>query len=649
MKKIFLIAVLAFNFYGAYSQVSKSSKLGNVSRDELAMRVYEKDTMARALVLKEHANYYLNEKKNYKHTTDFYFKVKILKKEGFDKATISIPLYDKEQIHDVKGMTYALSEKGTIQKKYLLEKDIFVKEHSEVLKEVTFTMPDVKVGSVIEYKYSVTTPYSTIDDWKFQSDIPKLKSDYTAAILGNWKYNVRVVGFLKLVRNDASVNKNCVDIPGFKGGACIVLSYGIDDIPAFEEEDYMLSPENFKSKLSFELASYTSPRGEVEKYTKTWEDADRKLKNNFLDKQATKKSFFKRNLPPDFFTVSSPLEKAQKVFSFIKNHYTWDGNYWPSQNVRVKKAFEEKKGNIFDINLSLYNSLQALDIESYLVLSSTRNRAVPTKLHPVVNEFNYLFVKAIIDGNAYYLDASDKNLPFGLVQFQAINGDGRVLDFDKESFWEKIEINNKTTENIKVKLNLNKSTSVTGELTISTKGYKALDKRERMQTKSKEEYVESVESKYPYLEIADYSFENVDNPEEILRENYSFTLDTSEKNGEFRINPFLISKLSENPFKLKKRDYPVDFGYPREYTYILTIPVPEGYTIKELLKNEAVTLPNSGGRFVVNNSFKNNNYTLFCRWNINKRVYSSEEYFALQAYFKKIIETEEVLLKIVKE
>ncbi|WP_093670397.1 DUF3857 domain-containing protein [Tenacibaculum sp. MAR_2009_124] len=261
MKKIILLVFSGLISLTTHSQKSISSKLGDVSKEELEMMAYENDTIAGALILKEHGNYYLNKKRNYRKTTDYYFKVKILKKKGVDESIVKIRYYDEEKIHDIKGITYNLLESGKVQKKHLLEKDVYYKDLGNKWKEAVFTMPDIKEGSVIEYVYSVTSPYSAIDDWKFQSDIPKLKSDFTASILGNWQYNVRILGFLKLKRNDQKIQHDCIDVPGLSSGACVNLSYGMDTIPAFEEEDYMLSPDNYKAKLSFELALYKSPRG----------------------------------------------------------------------------------------------------------------------------------------------------------------------------------------------------------------------------------------------------------------------------------------------------------------------------------------------------------------------------------------------------
>ncbi|WP_093670395.1 hypothetical protein [Tenacibaculum sp. MAR_2009_124] len=372
------------------------------------------------------------------------------------------------------------------------------------------------------------------------------------------------------------------------------------------------------------------------------------MKNNFLDKQVTKKGYFKRKLPENCFTTSSDLEKAKIAFGFIQNHFNWNEKYWPSRKVNVKKAFEQGTGNIFDINLSLYNALQALKIESYLVLSKTRNRALPIKVHPVINEFNYLFVKIILNEKVYYLDATDKFLPFGLVRFEAVNGDGRVLDFEKGSFWEPIAMKTKVTESIRVKLDLLEEEAI-GSMKIVKTGYKALDRRRELVSKNKEEILESFESKYPYLEIEDFNIDNKTDFEKSLTETYQFSLETELKNGGYIISPILISKIKENPFKLNKRDYPVDFGYPKNFTYILSIKLPEGYTVKKLLENKALSLPNNGGRLLVNNHVKNQEYLLFFKFSVDRSVFNSLEYFNLKEFFKEIIKAQAATIEIIRE
>lgn len=647
MKKL-LFVLFFISSSIVFSQKKKSSKIGNISIDELKLTKYDKDTTANALVLYEHANHYLDEDNNYKKRTDYYFKIKILKKEGNNKAIIKIPFYDKEKVQHIKGITYNLSQKGNIIKNYLTKSNVYTNDLNEKWKEITFTLPNIKTGSVIEYTYSVTSPYSKIDDWNFQSDIPKIKSDFTASILGNWTYNIRIIGFLKLTRNEASVKKRCISIPGLGNGSCLILNYGIDDIPAFKEEDYMLSKDNFISKLSFDLQSYTHPNGGVDKYTKTWKDADRSLKNNFLDKQNSKKSFFKKQLSPNLFSIKNNIDKTNKIYSFIQNHYTWNGKYWPSKKVRIKDAFKNKTGNIFDINLSLYNSLQAANIESYLVLTSTRNRAIPTKIHPVVNEFNYLIVKVIINNKVYFLDATSKQLPFGLIRYNALNGDGRVMDFKKGSYWETIQLSKKTYKTTKAILSFNQEGVLNGNLMISSNGYFAVNKRDELKNKSSENFIEDFETSHPNIEVDDFEHQNLNQNNKPLHQIYTITFDDINSDSKFRINPFLITKYTKNPFKLKKRDYPVDFGYPRANTYILSLKVPDGYQVKNLPKNKAISLPNKGGKFILNYKKINNSINLYSKISINKKVYSSDEYHYLKEFFNQIIKAQDTFIEIEK-
>lgn len=156
-----------------------------------------------------------------------------------------------------------------------------------------FTLPNIKEGTVIEYRYSILSPYLSIDDWCFQSDIPKIKSRFDAAILGNYTYHTKLVGFLKLSFDEVTIDKKCVYIDGIGPGACIIYSYSMNDIPAFKEENYMLS-KNYISRLTFDLKSSTSYRGVVKNLTTTWEQADESLKKQFFNNQTSKKKYFKK-------------------------------------------------------------------------------------------------------------------------------------------------------------------------------------------------------------------------------------------------------------------------------------------------------------------------------------------------------------------
>jgi hypothetical protein len=649
MRKIFLPLLLMLSLV-SLSQTNKTSKFKQTTLDELKMTVYDKDSAATAVVLYEHANLYTDVSHNYETRTDFYFRIKILDKAAFDLATISINLYKKKRILDLKATTYNLTEIGTVNKTELTENKIYTEELSENWTSKNFTLPNIKVGSVIEYSYSIISPYSGIDDWSFQSDIPKISSEFDAAVLGNYNYNIRVIGFLKLDKDKPSIKKNCIYVDGVGEGGCAIYSYGMYDIPTFKEEDYMLSKKNYISRLAFNLKTYQSPKGVVEKYTTTWKEADKKLKDIFLNHQTSKTSFFKKNIPTDILNIENDLERAKSIYSFINHHFTWNEKFWNTDDEKIKDAFNNKSGSAGEINLSLFNSLKAAKIDANLVILSTRNNGIPTTLFPVIFDFNYVIVKTTINTTEYYLDATNKYLPFGQVPVRCLNGEARLIDYSGESNWGVLKPKIATSKQITAKLELNEDGDLKGMLMIRRLGYAALNQREKINLLSKDNYLEGFEADNPEVEVEDYRVNFKDEIDKPLQEIFKIKmLLTDGLTNKIRINPFFFDRLKENPFKLKARKYPVDFGYARKNNFALSIKIPDSYKVTQLPKTIAISLPNDGGLFIVNSDQKENVISLFVRFHIKRQVYLAEEYDALKEFFKQIALAENSIIILEKK
>ena len=632
-----------------FAQKHKSTTIGKIDKEELEMKFYDQDTLADALVLYEHANVYIDEDHDYKFRTDYYYRIKIFNKEAYDKANISVSFYNKETVFAVKAVTYNLKGE-TINKTWLKEDAIFTTKETEYWNETKFTLPNLKEGCVIEYVYSVLSPYSGFDDWYFQSDIPKLKSDYTAAILGNYKYNIRLVGSKPLDKKDISKTEDCIHVPGMNSGSCINYTFGMESIPAFKEEDYMLSKKNYLSRLILDQLSYTDVYGAVKKYTKTWEDADKTLKRLFLDNQTSKENFFKKNLPEEILNIENELDKAKAIYKYVQNKMFWNGKYWTQGKLKVKNTFEEGTGSVDAINLVLHNSLNAAGIENYLVASSTRNNGLPTKLYPITKDFNYITIKAVIGDNSYFLDATDKKLAFGQIPFKCLNGDGRVLDFENGGYWEPIKTKSSSIISVQSELDFNELNELEGELRITQSGYHALDERKKLNGMSDDEYLDDFETKNPNILVDDFETSNEQELEKPLEQKFTITLDHSYDNSKtIRINPFFFNKISKNPFKLNERTYDVDYGYPRTYLYTVKINIPpDTYTVTNLPEKKGIALPNSGGNFMLNVSESDNSIMITIRLYIMKKTFSAAEYAYLKEFYNQIIKAEQSYIQLEK-
>ena len=363
--------------------------------------------------------------------------------------------------------------------------------------------------------------------------------------------------------------------------------------------------------------------------------------------QYLKKRYFRKNLLSEASLNSeNSLERAKQIYKRVQNHYTWNEKYWLNRKVEVKKAFKNKLGSVFEINLSLYFALQAANIESKLVLLSTRNRAIPTKLYPVISEFNYMVVRAVIDNQVYFLDAVNKYMGFGLIQYESLNGEGRVMDFKNGSFWEQIKLSQKTSKTTRLSLLL-KDDSFVGDLSIKRTGYFAVHKRVEFNGLSEDDILEDFENNYPNIEVEDVALENISDNEKVLKETYKVAIETDVMGSrKIRLNPFVIDKITENPFKLNKRDYPVDFGYERSKTYLMKLIIPETYKIAMLPKNMGLALPNKGGKIIFNTNQIGNTILLRLKYSLNKKSYTTEEYFYLKQFYKKLINLQDSFIEI---
>ena len=624
--------------------------MGQTTLDELNMMVYDKDSTASAVVLYEHANVYLDPNYDHNTRTDYYYRIKIFDKTTFDLANITVNQYKEKKVKDIKAITYNLTESGAVHKSYLSTDKIYSIKESKNWTTKKFTLPNIKEGCVIEYKYSVISPYLGIADWYFQSSIPKIKSEVDAAILGNYSYNVRIIGYLKLDKDNPSVKKKCVYIDGIGDGGCAIYSYGMYNIPAFKEEDYMLSKKNYISRLAFDLKTYTNTRGQIERYTTTWKEADRKLKKIFLNNQTSKKSFFKKNLPESVLNTTDDLERAKSIYSFLQNHFTWNEEYWNSEDEKIKQAFDNKKGSAGEINLSLYNSLKSANIDANLVILSTRNNGIPTALYPVIFDFNYVIVRTIIDGVEYYLDATNIFLPFGQVPQRCLNGEARIMDNSGDSNWVELTPKIKTVLYNNTKLILSEDGSLTGNLTTIRKGYFAISQREKLNSMNEESYLEGFESENPTIEVDEYKVNLEDDLNKPLQQVYAINIFLEEElNNVVRINPFIYNQIKDNPFKLKERNYPVDYAFARKYNSSISITVPDNYKVTQLPKKIAISLPNKGGKFILTTILRDNTIKIYSRLEINRTTYSAEEYYALKEFYKQIIISESKYIMLEKK
>lgn len=636
---LWLFFISTFNIISQNSD--KDYRFGIVTTNDRQFKSFEKDSTANAVVLYEHGDTKFIEN-NYRFfiKTVVYKKIKILNKEGFEHANVSIPFYKNNRmgasVKDIKAITH-----NTAQRISLKKEDIYTTEIGEGWSETTFTLPNVQEGSIIEYMYTIESPFIfNFKGWEFQSDLPKLKSVFNALIPGNFIYNRTLFGNLKLTQNNSSIKRDCFQVTGSSGIAeCEVVRYEMENIPRFIEEDYLTSKKNFLSRISFELMEYRSFDGTIQKYSTTWKSVDNDYKRDGdIGGQLKKKSFFKDLLPENILNESDNLKKAKNIYNFIQNHYSWNGEYKLFKNMNVKNAFRDKVGTVGEINMSLINALISSGFKADLALLSTRKNGYPTKLYPVITDFNYIVVRLVIDENVYYLDATEKNNPFGVLPYRCLNRDIRIMDFKNGSYWETITPIKNNSEINQIVLNIDNNGDFHGNMRIINNGYSAISKRNYLEKYSSDDISEELESKNDNLEILKYKIVDQKIIEKPIRQEFEITLLNDNFNGDkVFLNPFLFNKIEENPFKLEERHYPVDFGYPRSFKFMLSMELPSDLEIESLPQNKSISLPENKGSFKYTIQVNNSKVSLIFSYSLNKAYFYNYEYEGLKEIFKQMI------------
>lgn len=622
---------------------------GKISYRELDMKVYEKDTSAVAVVLDEFGEAYIDNGDDNNLLFERHIKIKILKQAGLSEASFGILLYKSdskaERVRWLKASSFNRVGDNW-QETQLFDKDVFTENINKYYDMRKFAVPNVRVGSVIEVSYILESPFHVMNfrPWEFQSNIPKMRSEYWATIPGNYVYSITLKGFLKLHKNENDLIKDCFTPGGGNAADCARFKFTMIDIPALIEEDYMTAKSNFLASVNFELSELRHFDGRVDKVTLAWKDVEDEMRKDpkFGVQLRRGKDIVDTHVETVIKGEADPLGKAKKIYDLIKFRYQWNEVYGKYSEFGIRKAFENKKGNVGDINLSLIAALRYADLNVEPVILSTRENGLPIDIHPVLTDFNYVIAKLNIGDKSYLLDATDDYLPFGMIPIRCLNGKGRVLG-EKESYWIDLKPADKRKQVSILTLKLEKDGVIRGKIQNNYTGYRAVSVRRQISSFSNQaEYIKELGDDWDGVEIKSYELKNVDDIDKPLSETLDIEFkafdDLSAKH--LLISPFFMDKWESNPFKSAARLYPVDFGAPLEETVVMTLEYPEEFTVTDLPEKVAIGLPNQGGRFIFEMSNLGNKITVNSALAISKTIYTSAEYHYLKELFGRLVSSQ---------
>ena len=641
------------------SAFSQNFKYGKVSKEELEENVFPKDSSVNAAYLYKYRRTYFeyDAEKGFLHRTRVHERIKIYNKEGFNFATKTIGLYigrrggEEEQISGIKGSTYSLKGGKPVFKK-LTKGAIFKKNINKFTNEVKFTMPDIKPGCVIEYKYEITSPFwSNIDEFVFQHSIPvkKLNARFEVPEYYNFKLNTKGFLMVKPEKDSKSstlaykyaipITENALNDPiqhystGEVDYTTDIFEYDLDNVPALKQEPYTNNIRNYRSSVKYELSSVNMPDSPIKYYTRTWEDVTKTIyKRSSFGGELSKTAYYQNDIKELIKAENNSAKKVALIFNFVKSHMKWNGFYSIYSN-GVKNAYKSKLGNSADINLMLTSMLRYAGVNANPVLVSTRNHGIP--LFPTKEGFNYVvtWVK-LPDGATLLLDATAKLSAPNVLPFRTLNWKGRIVAENGGSSFINLYPKAVSKSITNIMLNIDENGAVRGGCRNTRTNHRALSFRKKYRSKGKDNYVEALEHTYNDMEVTDYEVTNMMKLSKPVLESYKFNLEGQADviGDKLYFSPMFHLREIENPFKLEKREFPIDFGYPLLKQYRASITIPEAYKVEHVPEPTSFALPDNLGKFSYKVSTSGKNIQVVISQQINASIVSPLYYSALKTY-----------------
>ena len=657
MKKLSLVTlfvcVIALN---AVFAIEVNKKFGKISINELKMDICPIDSNAHAFYIFDEGETYFTYIEGFNYHYSRNFRIKILDNTALDEASFEIPIYtygsSDENIGRIKAVTYNLEDGKKIVSQKMGKDAIFREASNKYYTLVKFTLPNVKAGSVLEVSYNITSKRVwDLPNWKFQHYIPVLASDYYVKIPEYYFFNQTTLGYYYIdVERDFSSG-----LISFKDGSTLnykenVFKYSVKNVPAFPVGEYLTTPENYLSKVEFELSSFEIPGRVYEHYNTSWADVNKLLlESSDFGFRLNVTGFLKKETEAVVQNSKSDLESMLRLFEIVKSKTTWNEISSNGTSQSLKKTYDEGEGNCADINLLLVGMLREAGLNAYPVALSTRANGIIHPAHASISQLNYVIALCKVGDGIYLMDATDDFSSVNLLPTRCLNGQGRIIS--KEwSDWQPLMYNDKSIVETTYDLSLAENGTFEGNMDILNSKYIALRKRNAINDyETMQKYVDHLMENNPGLEVKEHSIQNFNDVYKDLILNYMVNItDHAEMMGDLLFfTPLLYDKYEKNPFSLEKREYPIEYPYPTDEKITTRVKLPAGYTIESVPEN--IELSVLDGKVIYSYSTTTSEDSVEVRSSIevNGTIFPSTEYQDIRDLFEQVVkkQNERIVLK----
>lgn len=655
MVKYFTLFTALFFFNATTFSQKGQLAVGKINVEDLKLTVcpYDKDAIAFKLIDWGSVHYD-------RGSTQMFFKtvyqkrerIKILKDKGLKYANVTVPFYsynNAERIIKIDAYVYNLDESNNVKTMSVNKSATYTKKINTYYSELIIPFPDVKVGTVLEYRYTLEREtMGHIKDWYFQEEIPIRYSEYELKIPLVFKFGIQpsIVDSIE-VKEDVTeelINTN----QGVVKTNSLYKKFIMRNLKALPNEPFMGAAKDYQQRLSFQLSQIDYGQGDIKYIRNTWTDVITNLKNDEdFGKQLENDFNASFNFIDELKSKKDNEEKINTALSYFQKNFTWNNQESIYSYKGVKETWLSKAGSIGDINLLFIKLLKDAGVNASPILFSTRDNGTVNIYFPFIEQFNATLCHVLVNGKAYVIDATNKYCNYQLIPEKINNCNGLIIDGSAGQWLMAKDSINKYKVIIATNGNVDVNGVMTGESVVNAAGYAKLSRIKKWQ-EDRGNFVDTYfSSNGQPIQLNDLQVKNIDEPNIPFEQKakYTYTLGASGNYKYFTTNFF--TDFYQNQFLKDERVTDIDFGYLQDYQIYGSYTIPEGFVFEELPQNITFIMPDKSivlSRFTEVNE---NNLSIRITVEFKKPYYAVSNYHEFAAFYKKMFDylNEQIVIK----
>ncbi|SHN31515.1 DUF3857 domain-containing protein [Mucilaginibacter sp. OK098] len=653
---VFVLCALCFSVKAQTpaATVTTTQPFGKIDNADLELKACDFEKDANAEVLFEKGNVYFGADL-LTITEEIHKRVKIFNDNGKSEADVHLKFYSGDRLEYITGIQAEtinlVGGKPEIIK--LDKKLIYTKIIDKRWSEVSFTLPNVKPGCVIEYKYNLNAnSFTDFPDWDFQEKIPVRYSELKTSIpdVFYFRANTHITAPLA-TRSNTTDSRSLLD-------GSQTYSYnvendvrGIANIHSLPDEPFMSSYHDNVQAIRFQLVSIKPMGGFVKSLSDTWAKVGgRLIDDEDFGGQLKRKVNGEEVIITKAKAIKSTDERIAYLFNAVKTAMKWNGDDRWYTNDGTYRAWENKTGNSTEINLILYHLLKQSGIEAYPMVVSTRQHGKVQPFYTSLVQFNRGVVYIPVDTvTNYILDATGKYNMYNETPEELLNSSGLYIDKAK-NIYDMVLLKKAAParESVFITADIKAGGKLEGTAQISSSSYNKINAVERYKKDGEKKYIDFLRNDDNNLKVASLKIENMEVDSLPLMQKLDFNLELAGSDETYiYLNPNLFTPLKLNPFLSENRMTDIDFGYSRNYSINGIYKIPAGYKADALPKSISMTMPDKS--FGFKRIIAEQDGSIIVRYSVSYNVaeYSKESYADFFAFFKKMHEmlNEVIVLK----